>query len=93
MKDKEPADRLQWPEPVNTCSIREVGRVAKLSGLPNRLKQVAWREIQQNSPELAELLKTPELKEVMAMFDAELFIDAELSPSLPPEWLPGRTSK
>ncbi|MOA62167.1 hypothetical protein D3C78_1875070 [compost metagenome] len=55
-----------------------------------RLKQVAWTEIQQNDPALAQLLKEPELKAAMEMFDAELFVAAEAAPSLPAEWLQGR---
>lgn len=86
-----PLSLLQWPESVQTCSLRELGRFAKLTGLPDRLRRAAWSDINQNAPALAELLKDPLLKEAMQMFDADLYVEAGIVPSLPPEWLPGKS--
>lgn len=70
--------------------MREEPKLVRLSGLPDSRKKVAWHEITQNSPELALLLKTKGLRELLDAFDAEIFVDAALVPSLPPERLKGR---
>jgi len=70
--------------------MQEEPKLVRLSGLPESRKKEAWHEINQNSPELALLLKTQGLRELLVAFDAEIFVDASLVPSLPPERLKGR---
>lgn len=84
------ATPFSWPVPVETGSMREEPKLVRLSGLPESRKKDAWHEINQNSPELALLLKTQGLRDLLAAFDAEIFVDASLVPSLPPERLKGR---
>jgi hypothetical protein len=79
-----------WPEPVETGSMREEAKLVRLSGLPESRKKTAWLEINQNAPGLATLLKSQSLREIQTAFDAELFVDASIVPSLPPERLKGR---
>lgn len=80
-----------WPEAVQTDSHSEMGKFVRLTGLPDRLRRVAWAEINANSPELAELLKDPSIKAVIEMFDANLFVEPSVAPSLPPERLRSRS--
>lgn len=61
-----------------------------LSGLSERYKREAWAVISRTNPALANLLRDPTLKSVMAHFDADLFVDAASVPTLPPEPLKGR---
>lgn len=78
------------PASVQTCSNAEMSKLVRLSGLSEQWKRVAWSEINTNSPELANLLKEPDLKQIVQMFDADIFVDADLVPSLPQERLKGR---
>lgn len=86
--DTEP---FNWPEFVKTGSMREEAKLVRLSGLPESRKKTAWLEINQNAPALALLLKCQGLRDIQAAFDAELFVDATIVPSLPPERLKGRS--
>lgn len=80
-----------WPVSVQTGSMREEPKWVRLTGLPEARKKTAWLEINQNAPELAQLLKVQCLRDVLAAFDADLFVDASIVPSLPPERLKGRS--
>jgi hypothetical protein len=77
-----------WPEPVLVLPPDEP--VVCLSGLPKARKQAAWVEIQRLNPGLAQLLRHPDIQQVIHAFDAEIFIDARYAPSLPQERLKGR---
>jgi hypothetical protein len=81
---------VHWEDTVSVKVLDETHRWARLSGLPAVLKQQAWVDINTNSPALATLLKDPLLQEIVRMFDAEIFVQAELVPGLPVEQLPGR---
>lgn len=80
-----------WPVPVETGSMREEAMLVRLSGLPEGRKKTAWQEIITNSPGLARLLKSQSLRDIQAAFDADLFVEASIVPSLPPERLKGRS--
>lgn len=77
-----------WPVPVLVHTEKE--KLVKLSELPKSYKLRAWGEIQVNSPALADLLKEPELKQVVEFFSASIFIEAHHAPCLPHERLRGR---
>lgn len=81
--DNDVPGHLTWPEPVEVHDAD--GPLVRLTGLPQDRKQQAWSDLKTNSPALCSLLKEPTLQEVIRMFDAELFVDADLVPSLPPE--------
>ncbi|MAG65041.1 MAG: hypothetical protein CMK74_04100 [Pseudomonadales bacterium] len=70
---------------VESASQDELPPVARLSRLPDRLRTVAWKQINENSPALASLLKEPLLKTAIELFDADLYIDAVIVPCLPAE--------
>lgn len=61
-----------------------------LSGLAEKYKREAWAHISQNHPALAVLLREAELKKIMQAFDADLFVEASIVPTLPHEPLKGR---
>lgn len=65
-------------------------RYVMLSGLAEKYKREAWAHISQNHPALAVLLRDPELKRIMQAFDADLFVEASIVPTLPQEPLKGR---
>lgn len=70
---------------VESNSQNESPPVARLSRLPDRLRAEAWQQINQNSPALASLLKDPLLKAAIELFDADLYIEADIVPCLPAE--------
>lgn len=70
-----------WPLP---CDVVEGGeKHVKLSGLPPKYKKLAWMQINERSPALAELLREPLLKAIVSAFEAEIFVDAQYVPGLP----------
>lgn len=77
---------LTWPEPVLVHDGD--GPVVRLTGLSSERKQRAWAEIKASSPALSELLRDPTIQEIIRTFSADLYVDAEHVPSLPPETLP-----
>ncbi len=77
-----------WPVPVKVFEGAE--KLVRLTGLPQELKQKAWREIRSNHPPLAALLKEQALQDLVEFFDADIFVEAEHAPSLPVEQLRGR---
>lgn len=81
---------VHWEDTVSVKLLDETQRWARISGLPALLKQQAWADINKNSPPLATLLKDPLLQEIVRVFDAEIFVQAELVPRLPVEQLRGR---
>ena len=81
-----------WENTISVEVLEETQSWARISGLPTGLKQQAWADINKNSPPLATLLKDPLLHEIVRMFDAEIFVEAEIVPGLPVERLRGRTS-
>lgn len=77
-----------WPVPVKIHEGKD--KLVRLTELPQSLKHKAWAEIKTNCPPLAELLKDPALKEIVEYFQADIYIDAQYAPCLPPEPLKGR---
>jgi hypothetical protein len=77
-----------WPVPVRVFEEKE--KLVRLNELPKALKLKAWTEIQSNCPALAALLKDDGLKEIVQLFSADIFIEAEHAPCLPQERLRGR---
>lgn len=86
---KVPEGHLTWPVPVLIHDGD--GPMVRLSGLSSDRKQRAWAEIKASSPGLSQLLRDPMIQEIMSTFSAELYIDAEHAPSLPPQKPLGRT--
>tara|TARA_R110002124_G_scaffold128157_10_gene288633 strand:- start:8925 stop:9209 length:285 start_codon:yes stop_codon:yes gene_type:complete len=79
-----------WPIP---CAVVEVDeKLVLLTGIPQKYKQIAWKQIKDRSPGLAELLQDPLLKAIVTMFDAEILVDAQFAPALP-VYRPLRTNK
>jgi hypothetical protein len=68
----------------STCTA-DSPRYARLNRLPDRLRIESWKQINQNAPDLAILLKDPLLKAAMELFDADLYILASIVPCLPAE--------
>lgn len=85
---KENEGFLSWPEPVRV--LQPDGPLARLTGLPESRKRVAWKEIQTLNPALAALLREQPLQQAVKEFGAEIFIEAQYAPSLPLESLKGR---
>jgi len=81
---------VHWEDTVSVTVLDETQSWARISGLPAELKQQAWADINKNSPPLATLLKDPLLQEIVRVFEAEIFIQAELVPRLQSEQLRGR---
>lgn len=81
-----------WMDVESMPDQEDDGKLACISGLPIARKQKAWAEINQNSPGLAQLLRDPLLHQIVEMFEAEIFVEAELVPSLPTTRLKGRLS-
>jgi hypothetical protein len=79
-----------WLETYSVPVVPEGERFVMLSGLAETYKRAAWTEISKNHPALATLLREPDLKMIMEMFDADLFVEAFVAPMLPPERLKGR---
>lgn len=79
---------LTWPVPVNTAG--DYGKLVKITGLSIKHKQVAWAQIKQLNPAMADLLRDPGLQDIVKMFNADIFIEADLAPSLPVERPRGR---
>ena len=77
-----------WLTPVN--SIGPDKPLVRLTGLPMALKQKAWLQINQENPKLAELLKDPNIRAIVELFDADIYVEAVNAPRLPPEQLRGR---
>ena len=46
-----------------------------LSRLPPAKKREAWRKIKEQQPELAALLQSDEVQEMIRVFDAEVWVD------------------
>lgn len=89
MEDNLPSLGLDsWPVPVLIHAGGE--KLVKLNEQPKTLKIRAWNEIRSNSPALAELLKDPDLKLVVELFSASIYIEAHYAPCLPTEPLKGR---
>lgn len=78
-----------WPAPVKIFTEKE--KLVRLTGLPLSLKGKAWGEIKLSSPPLANLLKDQSLRDIVEYFSAEIFIESEHAPCLPPERLRGRS--
>ncbi len=70
---------------VETTCLADSHRYARLNGLPDRLRIESWKQINQNAPALAVLLRDPLLKAAMTMFEADLFVAASIVPCLPAE--------
>lgn len=70
---------------VESTSQDDSPRFAKLTRLPDSLRAESWKQIKQNAPALAILLKDPLLKAAIEMFDADLYIEAGIVPCLPAE--------
>ena len=70
--------------------LPEGEKFVRLTGLPENRKKEAWQTITRNHPALARLLQEPELKAIMKTFDADLYVEAHVVPSLPAEALRGR---
>lgn len=87
MSEEKPAT---WLETYSVPVVPEGERYAMLSGLAESYKRSAWAEITSNHPNLAVLLREPDLKKIMEMFDADLLVEAWIVPMLPPERLKGR---
>ena len=83
----DPLDCL--PDPINT--IGKDKPHVRLSGHGAELKQRAWGEIKHNNPALAELLREKALQDVVAAFDATIYVEAENVTCLPIERLKKRS--
>ncbi len=79
-----------WTESYSMPALPDGEKFARLSGLPERLKRDAWHAITSEHPGLALLLREPQIKAMIDMFDAELFVEASMVPMLPVEQLKGR---
>lgn len=82
--------KAHWEEQVSVLVLEETTKWARISGLPAELKKKAWQEINLAKPALAALLREQELQDIMRMFDAELYVESSLVPSLPSEALKRR---
>ncbi len=82
---------LPWTasESINTLPLN--GRYVCLSTLPKGLKQQAWGVLVSQQPGLAELLQSAELKAVVQYFDAEIYVEAEMLPGLPSDFLKSKS--
>ncbi|ELQ8318014.1 hypothetical protein ACM8BJ_24405 [Pseudomonas aeruginosa] len=80
-----------WPVPVKV--FKDAEKLVRLTGLPQEPKQKAWSEIRTNHPPLAALLKEQALQDLVQFFDADIYVEAELAPSLPVEQLRGRRAE
>ncbi|MDX2309767.1 hypothetical protein [Pseudomonas sp. On1] len=81
---------MAWLTTISVPTVQAGERYVRLTGLPDNRKKDAWKTITNNHPGLADLLRSPELKEVVAFFDADIYVDAEVVPALPAEPLKGR---
>jgi hypothetical protein len=79
-----------WTDTEAIPIVEDENKWARISGLSKAMKQRAWHEINANCPPLADLLRDPEIQDVVRMFDAEIYVDSAYVPSLPAERLKGR---
>ncbi|MCU9528505.1 hypothetical protein [Pseudomonas mosselii] len=79
-----------WMSTFSVPVVPRGERYVMLSGLAEKHKREAWAVISKTNPALAHLLKDPNLKEIMRLFDADLLVDASVVPALPSEPLKGR---
>ncbi|MGP0171036.1 hypothetical protein ACSVIJ_04060 [Pseudomonas sp. NCHU5208] len=86
MSEKPPS----WMESYSMPLLPAGEKLVRLTGLSEGRKKEAWQSITRNHPALARLLQEAELKSVMKAFDADLYVDASVVPSLPVEPLKGR---
>ena len=81
---------MAWLTTISVPTVQAGEKYVRLTGLPDNRRKDAWKTITSNHPGLADLLRSPELKEVVAFFDADIYGDAEVVPALPAEPLKGR---
>lgn len=79
-----------WTESYSMPALPQGEKFARLTGLPDKLKRDAWHAITTEHPSLALLLRDPKLKDMIDLFDAELFVEANIVPMLPVEQLKTR---
>lgn len=79
-----------WMNTYSMPVVPQGERLVMLSGLAEKYKREAWAVISSTNPALARLLKEPALKAAMDHFDADLFVDASVVPTMPTEALKGR---
>jgi hypothetical protein len=82
--------KSHWQDQVSIQVLEDTQRWARITGLPMSRKLQAWDEIKLNSPALVYLLKDPLLHEAVLIFDADIFVEHEIVPSLPTEHLKTR---
>ncbi|HHH9441207.1 TPA: hypothetical protein ACP32N_003144 [Pseudomonas aeruginosa] len=81
---------MAWLSTISVPTLESGERFIRLTGLPESRRKEAWKTITRERPALAELLRSPGLQAVVAFFDAEIFVDTDVVPSLPAERLRGR---
>ncbi|WP_370601791.1 hypothetical protein [Pseudomonas nitroreducens] len=81
---------MAWLTTISVPALSGDEKFVRLTGLPESRKKEAWKMIIAERPALAELLRSPDLQAMVAFFDAEIFVESEVVPSLPSEPLKGR---